>query len=725
MIVLHRFHTRSSRLRMPARNRAGAAALGLAAALSLLPAPPVRAEVAIRVGSELDYPPFALVAPDGRPEGFSVELFRAVAAVMNLDVSFRVGPWAEILTDLREGRLDALPFVGICPERAEYLDFSVPFITSHGAVFVRAEAADVATETDLGALQIAVMRDDIAHEYARRQAWAHGLVAAPSLEEAFRRLAAGEVDAVVAPRLQGMLVLEQLGRQAGDIVPASLSLDGFALRYAFAVRKGNDALLARLNGGLAIVMADGTFAALYERWLPSPANGGIPPETVLKIVAAGLLAFLLIASLMYWRQRRLAAVATARGTELETQTDQLRRLAARLEEEHQETERERTRAEEASAEAQALLQVIPDLMFRHDAEGRFVDCYDPGGAAFVSREQLLGRRIEEVLPAPAAAVSAAALRRARVTGAVQTVEYALPVPAGRDGTAERTYEAKVAPMPDGGALSIVRDVSEARAREARLVRAAQVVAAASAAKTRFLATMSHELRTPLNAIIGFSEILTEELFGPLGSERYRGYARDIHNSGRSLLTLINDVLDITKIEAGKLTLKEEPVDLKALVEHKACMLRAMATVNGTVIRLDLPAGPVAILADDVQVQRMALNLLANAVKFTQNGTVTVSLDDRTDAVRLTVADTGVGMSRDQLAHLGEPFYQAHSDVAKPGNGTGLGVALVKEMIALHGGELHFESEPGRGTTVHLIFPPERRIVPPGGQEQHTPKSVAM
>ncbi len=694
-------------------------AIGAAVALGLAVSPAgagARAEVPVQVGSELDYPPFALVTSAGEATGFSVELFRAVAAVMHLEVSFRVGPWSEILADLRDGRLDALPFVAISAERAEYLDFTVPFITSYGAVFMRDDARDVASELDLPALDIVVMGDDIAHEYARRQPWADDLATVPSLEEAFRRVAAGEFDAVVAPRLQGMLVLDALG--IDNVVPASLSLDGFALRYAFAVQKGNAALLAQLNGGLAIVIADGTFDALYERWLPDMARGGIPLERVLKLAVSALLTFLAVVSLMYWRQRRLAAVATARGTALAGQADELRQLASRLVEERQHKESERQRAEQARAEAQALLRVIPDLMFRQDAEGRYVDCYDPGVGTYVPRDALIGRHAEDVLPGPVAQICTQALRRAVDTGAVQTVEYGLPGP----DDVRRTFEAKVAPLPDGGALSIVRDVSEAREREARLARAADAVTAASAAKTRFLATMSHELRTPLNAIIGFSEILSREMFGPLGGDRYRGYADDILRSGHGLLSLINDVLDITKIEAGKLSLKEEPVDLGALVEHKAGMMGAMASAGGTVIRLDLPAQPVTIRADDLQVQRMVLNLLANAVKFTRNGTVTVSVAVCSDGVHLTVADTGIGMTTEQLAHLGEPFYQAESDVTKKGNGTGLGVALVKEMIVLHGGALTFDSRPGHGTTARLVFPPDRHLS--GDPQRRSRRSMA-
>jgi signal transduction histidine kinase/ABC-type amino acid transport substrate-binding protein len=683
------------------------------AALLLLAAPHSAAfandgEV-LRVGSELDYPPFALVDDNGEAAGFSVELFAEVARVMNLEVDVRVGPWGEVLADLREGRIDALPFVAISPERDEYLDFTVPVVVSRGAVFQRAGSVGIETEADLAGQVIGVMQDDIAHEYARRQDWAGDLRGFPSLEAAFGCLETGPCDAVVAPRLQGMLLARDRGLV--DIVPADLSLDGFSLDYAMAVRKGDDALLAELNGGLAIVMADGTFDRIYERWLPDPApRGGIPLDVLLKYAVGTLFGFLMVVSAMYWRQRQLRRLADARGRALEARAEDLRQLADRLGEERRDKAVEQRKTERAYGEARALIQVIPDLIFRFDPEGRYVDCHDPSGIAFRPFEEIRGRLLEEALPPEVARRAREAFVRAGETGAVQTVEYELP---GSDGVGH-TFEAKLAPYGDGGALAVVRDVSAARDREARLSRAADAVAAASAAKSRFLAAMSHELRTPLNAIIGFSEVLCREMFGPLGSPKYTEYASDIHASGRNLLSLISDVLDFSKIEAGKLTLNEETVDLGAVLDHKAALMKPMAGANGTRIAVRRPARPVLVRADDLQVQRMLMNLISNAVKFTSDGEVTVSVDRLADgSAAVTIADTGVGMSAEQLAHLGEPFYQAGDDMTRKTGGTGLGVCLVREMIALHGGEVVYDSCPDRGTVARLIFPADRVLAVAG------------
>jgi signal transduction histidine kinase/ABC-type amino acid transport substrate-binding protein len=665
--------------------------------LFVLFVPPALAAETLRVGSETDYAPFSIVNDQGEPDGFAVELFRSVAQAMNREVTFETGPWSEVLEGLRVGDLDALPFVGIFPERDAYLDFSVPIVVTHGTAFVREGGPTVRNQDDLADLRVAVMRDDVGHEYARTQPWGYGVVPFPTLQDAFDCLSVAECDAVIAPRLQGVLMIES--EELTGITAADLSLDGFKLEYAFAVRAGDADLLAALNGGLAIRTADGTLQRLYDKWMPHlRPHQGIPVEVLLPYATAALALVLSVMMVLYVRQRRAAGLAAERGAHLERQAQHLRQFAARL-------DAERMRAEAARAEADTLVSVMPDLFIRLDQENRYIDCHDPEGLLIGDFDTLRGRRFDEVLPDTAAKAIAAALERLRQTGANQSVEYHLTVP---DRTT-RSFEARLALFRDGGCLAVVRDVTEARDREAQLTRAAMSIAAASAAKTRFLATMSHELRTPLNAILGFSDIMVNQVFGPLENGHYRQYAQDIHDTGQGLMTLINDLMDITRIEAGKLTLSESVVDLKAILQHKVALMRPLAEGRETRLRM-AESVSVRILADETLVQRMVASLLSNAVKFTVGGTIEIRVEDRDNGdVSVVVADTGIGMNPEQLAHLGEPFYQASADVAREEGGSGLGLALVKEMIALHGGALHHESEPGAGTTARLVFPRSRRL----------------
>ena len=238
---------------------------------------------------------------------------------------------------------------------------------------------------------------------------------------------------------------------------------------------------------------------------------------------------------------------------------------------------------------------------------------------------------------------------------------------------------------------------------------------ANQAKSEFLANMSHELRTPLNAINGFSEIMVGELFGPMGDARYKEYARDILNSGQHLLALINDILDMAKIEAGKLSLKFQELQLEDVAEDAVRLMRNRAEAAGLELRLDMPHLP-EIEADYRALKQVLLNLLSNAIKFTPRGgnvTVTARMEPGPmgERVRLSVLDTGIGIASDDLARLAQPFEQIESQHAKTQQGTGLGLALTKSLVEMHGGSLEMQSQPGQGTVVSVVLPREQ----PGAQ----------
>jgi two-component system cell cycle sensor histidine kinase PleC len=227
---------------------------------------------------------------------------------------------------------------------------------------------------------------------------------------------------------------------------------------------------------------------------------------------------------------------------------------------------------------------------------------------------------------------------------------------------------------------------------------------ANKAKSEFLANMSHELRTPLNAINGFSEIMTAELFGPLGDRRYKEYVRDILGSGQHLLSVINDILDMSKIEAGKMTLRFEMLDLSDVAEDAVRLVRGRADTSGLRLAVDMQGLP-EVEADFRALKQVLLNLLSNAVKFTpRGGAIRVFARagrdvEGIDRVQVSVQDTGIGISKEDLARLASPFEQVESQHAKTQQGTGLGLALSKALIAMHGGTLDIQSEPGKGTTV--------------------------
>jgi signal transduction histidine kinase len=244
--------------------------------------------------------------------------------------------------------------------------------------------------------------------------------------------------------------------------------------------------------------------------------------------------------------------------------------------------------------------------------------------------------------------------------------------------------------------------SEASREEALLAK--EVAERASTAKSTFLANMSHELRTPLNAVMGFSELIKSEYFGPIGDGRYREYAGLIHGAGSHLLDLITDVLDMSKIEAGKLELNKESVATVQIVHDCVELLEERAASAGVTLRIDTVGAPRAVDADRRALKQILLNLLANAIKFTPSGgSVTVAARLAGSFCALSVADTGVGIAAADLHRLGNPFVQlGNNDANKPG--TGLGLALVRALSEMHGGALRVESTQGVGTTVTVTIP---------------------
>ncbi|MEE8506897.1 MAG: HAMP domain-containing sensor histidine kinase [Kiloniellales bacterium] len=229
--------------------------------------------------------------------------------------------------------------------------------------------------------------------------------------------------------------------------------------------------------------------------------------------------------------------------------------------------------------------------------------------------------------------------------------------------------------------------------------------------SEFLSNMSHELRTPLNAILGFSEIVRHEMFGPLGNERYRGYMTDIHNSGQRLLDLVNDLLAIAKIEAGRVELAENVVDATNLVRHCASVARTQARTKHVMIEVDIPGGLPPLNADQRKLRQILGNLLANAVRFTPaGGRVRISAWCRPETGHVfQIADTGTGIALKDVPLALAPFGQVGSPLHEDQEGVGLGLPLAKALVELHAGSFDLQSEPGAGTTVTVRFPAERVV----------------
>src|SRR5512133_3336590 len=394
------------------------------------------------------------------------------------------------------------------------------------------------------------------------------------------------------------------------------------------------------------------------------------------------------------------------------------------------------RTVEADLRLRDAIETIPEAFVVWDAQNRLVLCN--------SNFQELHNLPDEAIKAGASYESVVAAGRKPVVRSKVTSEGQSP--------GARTFEAQLDDgrwlhiserrTKDGGYVSVGTDITTLKLHEEKLMesekrliktvadlrgsqmtleRQAEELAdladkyaeektraeEANEAKSKFLANMSHELRTPLNAIIGFSEIMESGMFGPLGSDKYREYCHDIHQSGQYLLDVINDILDMSKIEAGRIRIDPEQVELEAFINDAMRVVSGRANDKRLALTARIGRG-IRLLADHRLLKQIVLNLLSNAVKFTpEGGRITIRARATKGWVSIAIADTGIGIPEDALARLGRPFEQVESQLTKSHQGSGLGLAIAKSLTELHLGTMRIHSTLGRGTMVLLRLPVTR------------------
>jgi PAS domain S-box-containing protein len=378
---------------------------------------------------------------------------------------------------------------------------------------------------------------------------------------------------------------------------------------------------------------------------------------------------------------------------------------------------ERKRAEDKIRESEQQFRSVvdnsPSAIFLKDTAG----CYRLVNRRFeewygLSAQDTLGRTSHEIFPKDHADAYVAQDRDALETGKVITREHEIPF---ADGSIHLIIVTKF-PVRDSdgrsvGVGTINTDVTDLKQNESALLAAKVEAELANRAKSEFLANMSHELRTPLNAIIGFSELIENETLGPVGTAQYRDHAMDIAESGRHLLRLINDILDLSKIEAGKVDLYEEDIDMTEAIRSSLVLVGGRAHHEGITLERDTPEGLPRLHADERMLKQILLNLLSNAVKFTPAGgrVEARAWADPEVGYVLQISDTGIGMKLEDIPKAMVRFGQIDGRLNRKFEGTGLGLPLTKSFVDLHGGTLDLDSEPGVGTTVTVRFPAERIV----------------
>ena len=605
------------------------------------------------------------------PVGLAVDLVRALAAHMSRPVEIRAMDWKQAQSLVASGQADALIQINATPERTKIYDFSDPFLESHFAIFVRTDQTGISGVSSLHGLRVGVESGGLPQQLLGTDAQIP-LTVIPGFPEGFRMLNSGTLDAVVVDYRVGSYVLATNGFQnikaAGEAIGSSYS--------SIAVRKGNTALLEEINSALRTIKADGIYQKILEDWAPTEGMFETQEQISERIyysVIIVLAVLLLIA--VAWAMTIRRQMKRKRAAEEALKASQ-RKLALHVE--------------------QTLLGVIEwDTDFR-------VREWNPAAEAIFgySREEAIGRHATElILPGAIRSEVDSVFRRLmrREGGEFNTNENVT-----KDG---RTIvcEWVNTPLVDEngtviGVMALARDITERRqAEELRIAK--EAAEAASIAKTAFLANMSHEIRTPMNAILGFSQLMRHDKGL---SERQQGQLDIINVSGEHLLALINDVLEMSKVEAGRISVNPTAFSLHSLLDEMGSLFALRAEAKGLQLRVAFSdEAPRFVVADENKLRQILVNLLGNAVKFTDAGSVELRVTTRRDqggGLRLLVevADTGQGIAPEDTDRLFRYFEQA-----APGNGSqtgaGLGLAISREFVRLLGGDIVVDSQPGVGS----------------------------
>jgi PAS domain S-box-containing protein len=520
-----------------------------------------------------------------------------------------------------------------------------------------------------------------------------------------------QIIVIVDDRLTNLTILERLARSLGDEVVVE-TFDRPVDALANAEHRIPDLLVTDLK------MPDLDGVELIRRFRTLPGCAEVPIVAVtssedrdLRLEALGAGATDFLHSPVDLEEFRVRArnLLTLRRQQL-----LLAIRASTLEEKIIEEQHRHQAALRGSHELlMRVIDAVPVLVSATDRDGRFVFVNEhfarrigKSAAAVVG---LTPSQVRDDLQAHAAME-----RDRRIVARVDSPGTYEEFTAGPDGERRVLLTTKALLQDQAGPQVLVvtasLDITDRKSAELTIVAAKEEAELASRSKTEFLANMSHELRTPLNAIIGFSQVMADELMGPLGSARYTGYARDICTSAQHLLGIISDILDVSKLEAGKTELDEEESEIAIIVADVLQLVRERARALDVAIEIDVSADLPRVRVDVLKLKQVLLNLVTNAIKFSHaNGTVQLSALDTEDGLVIAVRDHGIGMDEDEINTAVSRFGQVASAWTRKHPGTGLGLPLAIGLIELHGGSFDIESRKGVGTTVTVRLPHARIV----------------
>ena len=629
----------------------------------------------------------------GQPRGIFIDVLEDIAQREGWRLHYVYGTWEEGLERLSRGAIDIMPDVAYGSERAKLFAFHhQPVLSSWSQVYAR-PGSGIKSLLDLDGKKIATLKGSLQEEAFLRLSESFDIkvefYGVRDFKTAFAMVNIGEADAAISNSFFGF-VNARTYRLEDTAVIFSPSKLHFAARRDFPQH-----LLEAIDRHLLRMKEDRTsvYYASLKLWMAEEVPFSLP--TWVKVAGSGIIAFLLLSlagSILLKRQVNLRTAELRQANE--EMEERIRERTAQLEA----INREQTSIFETASTGIVLMRQRTVVHCNRKFEEIFG--YQPG--------EMDGRPTRVWYPDEESyLLGGDPVYEQMGRGETHRRHQQL---IRKDGTlfwARISCRAFDPGSPLTGAVAIIEDISDERQQEEQLRQAMERAQAADRLKSAFLATMSHELRTPLNSIIGFTGIMLQGLTGPLNPEQHKQMTM-VQASSRHLLSLINDVLDISKIEAGQLSLERNPFDLRLSLEKSLRLVAPLAEKKGLTLSTELPDLDYRITSDQRRVEQVVINLLNNAIKFTEQGWVKLSAEGDGDGLLLHLADSGIGIAAEDLPRLFQPFHQLDSGLARKREGTGLGLSICRKLLDMMGGTIAVHSVPGEGSTFTIRLPRQAR-----------------